>query len=73
MQKYKEKWKRLYKSVKVKFMIATMNSNSMNKTITFTAKSSTKTTSITFMECTKLGICKPVKEKILIDNTSLST
>lgn len=69
MQKYKEKWKRLHKSAKVKFMIATMNSNSMNKTITFTAKSSTKTTSIKFMEGTKLGICKPMKEKILIANT----
>ena len=54
MQKYKEKWKRLHKSAKVKFMIATMNSNSMNKTITFTAKSSTKMTSIKFMEGTKL-------------------
>lgn len=50
-------------------MIATMNSNSMNKTITFTAKSSTKMTSIKFMEGTKLGICKPMKEKILIANT----
>ena len=38
MQKYKEKRKRLHKSVKVKFMIATMNNNSMSKTITFHSK-----------------------------------